>query len=131
MKDYLAHAATRLISLIFLAQIVFAAAPLSAADLRLVLFEQPGCAWCERWNREIGPIYPKTPEAKAAPLMRLQLSEALPENVRLSRPARFTPTFVLISDGDEVGRIEGYPGEDFFWPLLDDLIAQAGVTPTN
>jgi hypothetical protein len=39
----------------------------------------------------------------------------------------FTPTFVLVEDGTEAGRIEGYPGEDFFWPLLAKLIAQAAL----
>jgi hypothetical protein len=29
-------------------------------------------------------------------------------------------------DGVEAGRIEGYPGEDFFWPLLADMIAKSG-----
>jgi hypothetical protein len=34
----------------------------------------------------------------------------------------FTPTFVLINNGQEQARIEGYPGEDFFWPLLTRLL---------
>jgi hypothetical protein len=38
------------------------------------------------------------------------------------KPTRFTPTFVLVADGREVGRITGYPGEDFFWGLLQRLI---------
>ena len=36
-------------------------------------------------------------------------------------PIRYTPTFVLARDGREVGRIEGYPGDSFFWALLDKL----------
>jgi hypothetical protein len=50
------------------------------------------------------------------------LRAPLPEGVTLSAPAVFTPTFVLLADGVEAGRIEGYPGEDFFWPLLSGLI---------
>jgi hypothetical protein len=34
---------------------------------------------------------------------------------------RYTPTFVLAENGKEVGRIEGYPGEDYFWPRLENL----------
>jgi len=37
----------------------------------------------------------------------------------------FTPTFVLMQDGVEIGRIEGYPGEDFFWGLLNQMIETA------
>ncbi len=36
----------------------------------------------------------------------------------------FTPTFVLFDDGREIGRIEGYPGEDFFWGLLQNLVPE-------
>ncbi|MDX5356250.1 MAG: thioredoxin family protein [Rhodobacterales bacterium] len=94
-----------------------------AAELQLLMFEQPGCIYCARWNAEIAPQYPLTDEGKAAPLRRLQLREPLPADLALDRPAAFTPTFVLVADGVEAGRIEGYPGEDFFWPLLARLIA--------
>ena len=45
-----------------------------------------------------------------------------PEGVRLGLRPSFTPTFVLVEDGKEIGRIEGYPGEDFFWPMLGALL---------
>jgi len=28
----------------------------------------------------------------------------------------------LLEDGTEIGRIEGYPGEDFFWGLLTQMM---------
>jgi hypothetical protein len=39
----------------------------------------------------------------------------------------FTPTFVLLVDGVERNRIEGYPGEDFFWGLLGRMLDQEGI----
>lgn len=102
-----------------------AAAPPARAELQLLMFEQPGCGYCALWNAEIGPEYPLTEEGRAAPLRRLQLREPLPEDLVLDRPAVFTPTFVLVSGGTEVGRIEGFVAEDFFWPLLGQLIAVA------
>lgn len=108
----------------------FAAAwPATAAELRLVMFEQPGCVYCDRWNTEIAPQYPLTDEGKAAPVRRLQLREPLPPGLELARPVTFTPTFVLTADDVEAGRLEGYPGEDFFWPLLAGLIAVAEPAP--
>lgn len=92
------------------------------ADLRLVMVEQPGCVYCRAWDDEISAIYPRTDEGRRAPLVRIQLHAPLPEDMRFDRPAAFTPTFVLLQDGDEVGRIEGYPGEDFFWGLLARLL---------
>lgn len=101
--------------------------PALANGLELLMFEQPGCVYCLRWHEEIGPKFALTDEGKAAPLRLLQLRSPLPEGIQLvSRPA-FTPTFVLLRDGRETGRLEGYPGEDFFWPMLADLIAKAGT----
>ena len=88
----------------------------------LLMFEEKWCTWCERWNAEIGPIYPKTVEGKRAPLRRVDIHGQLPGDVALASRPQFTPTFVLVEDGREVGRIEGYPGEDFFWGLLDRLL---------
>lgn len=91
-------------------------------DLELLMFETPGCPWCARWTEEIGGVYAKTAEGAQAPLRRVWLHDGAPDGVSLKRPARYSPTFVLVRAGREVGRIEGYPGEDFFWPMLGQLL---------
>ena len=98
------------------------AAAAATRQVELVMVEQPGCAWCAQWNAEVAPIYPNTPEGRLAPLRRIQLRDALPEGLTFARRAVFTPTFLLVIDGVETGRIEGYPGEDFFWGLLGRLL---------
>ncbi|RME18655.1 MAG: hypothetical protein D6801_00910 [Alphaproteobacteria bacterium] len=103
----------------------------AAGQLSLVMFEEAGCVWCARWDAEIGPAYPHTTEAKAAPLERRDIHAPLPETLHLDSPPHFTPTFVLTDDGVEVGRIEGYPGPDFFWPMLDELIARVDPALVN
>lgn len=90
-----------------------------AADL--VMVEQHGCYWCEKWDEDIAPIYPKTTEGQFAPLRRVDIRDK-PDDIMYARRVNFTPTFVLIEDGKELARIEGYPGEDFFWPLLDQML---------
>ena len=89
--------------------------------------EAEGCIWCEKWTEQIGPIYPKTPEGQAAPLMLVNARAPMPEGISLQRPIVYTPTFILMVDGEEVQRIEGYPGEDFFWGLLGMMLEQAGI----
>ena len=99
-----------------------------AQDLTLYMVEQPGCIYCARWDEEVGDAYHLTAEGKAAPLQRIQLRDPLPEGVTFDRKAVFTPTFVLVRDGQELERLEGYPGEDFFWGLLGVMLKNAGVT---
>lgn len=120
-----------------LAALVLGTAVAGAGELRLLMFEEAGCPWCARWNAEIGPAYPNSWEGRRAPLQRLDIHQPLPASLLLDSRPRFTPTFVLVDDGREVGRIEGYPGPDFFWPLLDALFerlepsADPAPTPTN
>lgn len=101
---------------------ILAFAPFSARAAELVMVEQSGCEWCEVWEEEIGLIYHKTSEGRAVPLRRVNIHDALPEDLKFIRGLVYTPTFVLVHEGREVGRILGYPGEDFFWGLLDQLI---------
>lgn len=93
---------------------------------RLVMFEQASCHWCKEWHQVIGPIYPKTPEAQQAPLWRVDIHAPIPPALKGIKRGYFTPTFVLIDDTTdpvtEIGRIRGYPGEDFFWGLLGRML---------
>lgn len=97
--------------------------PLQALAAELLMVERDGCHWCEKWNREIAHIYPKTEEGRIAPLRRTNI-KALPKDIRFSSTVIYTPTFVLVEEGQEQGRIEGYAGADFFWPQLSGLLAE-------
>ncbi len=103
----------------------------SVAETRLVMVEEHGCMWCARWNDEISEIYPKTPEGMAAPLLRMDIRAPRPEGLTFTRSLHFTPTFVLMVDGVEVSRFEGYPGEDFFWGVLKQMLTRADVELIN
>jgi hypothetical protein len=116
----------RLIAALTLALAALAAAPLRAEAL-LVMVEERGCLWCARWTEEIGPEYPLTAEGRAAPLRRVNLHGPLPEDIAFAGSLRVTPTFVLVRDGVEVSRLEGYPGEDFFWGLLGRMLTDAEI----
>ena len=96
----------------------------AANAAELVMVEEIGCIWCARWNREIADIYPKTPEGKAAPLRRIDMHDEIPADLKFDRRLIFTPTFVLMEHGQELARIEGYPGEDFFWGLLEKMLRE-------
>lgn len=116
---------TRSLSALAALALAWAALALPArAELRLVMFEQAGCPYCNLWENEIGPIYPKTPEGQAAPLRKVNLRGPVPEDLELRGKPQFTPTFILVRDGVELKRIEGYPGEAFFWGLLGNMLQE-------
>jgi len=100
----------------------FAVLSSAANAAELVMFRRDGCPYCAAWDREIGPIYSKTDIARRAPLRIVDLDRGGDPGVRTRSPILYTPTFVLVANGEEVGRIEGYPGDAFFWGLLDRLL---------
>jgi hypothetical protein len=100
-----------------------------AGAAELVMFEDPGCSWCRRWHAEIGPSYPRSAEGRRAPLRRVHIRDQQTAGVMLAGAIRATPTFVLAESGREIGRIVGYPGEDFFYPRLGELLQRLPSPP--
>lgn len=96
---------------------------LPAFAAELVMYTRNGCPFCVRFEREVAPVYAKTPEGKAAPLRRIELPAGGVRGEGLREPVIATPTFVLVEDGQEVGRITGYLNDDMFWGLLGRLVA--------
>ena len=92
------------------------------AEVRLMMVEEIGCPWCERWKVEIGPIYPKTAEGRIAPLFSVMIREPLDEAIKLTSPPVYTPTFILLNGNQEIGRIEGYQSDAFFWWFIETMI---------
>ncbi|MGB3271886.1 MAG: hypothetical protein WBA66_03175 [Xanthobacteraceae bacterium] len=111
----------------------FFAAALPAVAAELVMFERAGCVWCVRWHGEVGAVYERTPEGRMAPLRRVDVGAGRVDEPALATPVRYTPTFVLVDRGREVGRITGYSGDDAFWGLLGKMLAdhRASVLSTR
>ena len=122
-------AVKRILALVLFGALVPVGGVAGAAEL--VMFESQGCTWCEAWDEDVGSIYPKTGEARVAPLRRVDLDEPRPDDLTGIRAVIYTPTFVLMEDGREVGRILGYPGEEHFWGLLGMELKKIGWPPQS
>ena len=96
--------------------------PGSISAAELIMIEQEDCVYCERFNRQIAPAYPKTTEGKLAPLRRVDLADKWPANLSNVTLERFTPTFILVENNQEFSRIRGYPGDEYFWFLLQEML---------
>jgi thioredoxin-related protein len=103
------------------ATFVFWTAQVSAAEL--MMYRRVGCPYCAAWDRQVGPGYNNSELGKIAPARMIDIHDARP-HIELKSPIIYTPTFVLIHDGHEIGRIEGYSTNDFFYGMLARLIGQ-------
>lgn len=97
---------------------------LEEQELRLVMVAIEGCPFCMRFDQQVGVDYPKSPEAKRAPLLRVRFGS---ESLAHFKEIKFTPTFLLVQGNVEVGRIAGYPGRDAFWEELNALLNGQGA----
>lgn len=100
--------------------LLIASHPVAAAEL--LMFEQKACPFCEAFNREIAPDYARSRAGGIAPLRHVDIWESRTGGVEGLDPAVFTPTFVLVEGGREVGRLMGYPGRRYFYEELDALV---------
>lgn len=89
------------------------------------MVEDAGCVYCVRWHEEVGQAYANSAEGRFAPLDRRMIRDPA---IAFLRNVRYTPTFVLLRGQDEIGRITGYPGADFFWQLLAELLAKTSFS---
>lgn len=108
--------------LVLLASLAVGTAASPARSLELLMFERAGCPWCVRWNREVAPAYEASEEGRLAPLRRINMDRGLPEGLALKLPVHYSPTFVLMHEGREIGRLIGYIDASTFWGLLTKMV---------
>lgn len=99
----------------------------AARGLRLLMVESKSCLYCAAWRAEIGPGYGGSAIGRRAPLVPVNIDGPYPDGLALARRPALTPTFILLRDGIELGRVEGYAGADQFYPLLAQMMAHAGI----
>lgn len=100
-----------------------------AGPLQLLVAHDAACGDFARWQREIGPAYATSPEGRAAPLLDVSMDGPWPDGLALSSRPRQTPTFILVDEGREIGRIEGYGDAASFRAGLSRLLRQGGSSP--
>ncbi len=115
---------TALATIAFAALIGLATLANAANAAELVVFGSARCPYCIAFEREIGRDYSKSAEAGQAPLRRVNLDARRPADLSRIKGVEGTPTFVLVHEGREVGRIDGYPGKRLFYPELRRLLAR-------
>lgn len=102
--------------------------PMSATRAaELIFVERTGCPYCAKWDREVSVPYTNSQEGQRAPLRRHALEDGQPAGI--AQPVRFTPTFILMDKGREIGRITGYMDDHSFWGLLAPLMAKIESRP--
>ena len=91
------------------------------------MVDSRACSYCARFHREIGKNYKETEAGLNAPLRKVSRLKKWPDDLSAVTPAYYTPVFILVENGQEIGRFPGYTDEQTFWQRLNPLLAQLEV----
>ena len=110
--------------IILIAVLLLIGSQINAAEknglFRLVYVFSDHCVFCKAWERDVGSLYGDTEYAKKAPLFKIDIGRFKEYFTDVKPNVSVTPTFILMSGNDEVGRIVGYQNRDmFFWALSE------------
>jgi thioredoxin-related protein len=88
----------------------------NSSGLEIVVMEAPGCIYCDVFRRDILPSYQASEHGRLVPVRFVDINDDAAANaLALDTPINIVPTFLVIKNNKEVGRIPGYTGpEDFF-----------------
>ena len=97
-----------------------------AHGAELLYFFSPSCGYCKAFDEEVAGIYPKTEAGRKAPLKRVEVD---PDSFKpLESDVAFdpgtVPVFVLVEDGREIARLNGYGGDELFWMSMQRMLDQ-------
>ena len=95
---------------------------------KLLYFYSDTCAYCKAWENEIANIYLKTEFEDQFKLSFIDFSSNADfEKYGISKIVKVTPTFIFVKNKTEVGRIEGYNGQELFWWQVDEIIKSGSL----
>jgi thioredoxin-related protein len=95
---------------------------LSPSARELVVFETADCVYCMLLRRDVLQDYLRSTRAAEVPVRFVDVEGIDLDQLPLSSPLTTVPTVVLLSDGQEVGRITGYTGPELFFQLVSRLM---------
>lgn len=93
-------------------------------NFELVVLEADGCTYCSLFRRDVLPSYQTSERAKDVPIRFIDVND-VPATMQLDTPVDIVPTFVVLKQNKEVGRIPGYVGPENFFHSINYLLGSA------
>lgn len=93
-----------------------------AQNVELLVFEHEDCRYCRIFRSDVLPRYRDNGQEARAPIRFIRVEHTDTRRMNLHGGIHMVPTFVLMQDGQEVGRITGYWAPDNFFKMLANLL---------
>ena len=98
---------------------------LPADSLELVVIEADGCIFCEIFRSDVLPAYEASEHGKQMPVKFVDINDMDTTHLEFKGAVDIVPTFIVVKDRREVGRISGYVGSENFFHSINYLLASA------
>lgn len=94
-------------------------------NLQLVVMETPDCIYCSIFRRDVLPSYQISERGKDMPVRFVDVNDVPKTGIELQSPIDILPTFVIVKDNREIGRIPGYMGPEDFFHSINYLLSSS------
>ena len=88
----------------------------------VLVFEAAGCRYCVAFRDNLGARYLSSTTNTAAPLRYIDATRLDPNAFQLRTEITIVPTIVLMQDGREVDRVEGYPVSEALFGMVKSRV---------
>ena len=94
-------------------------------NLQLLVMEADGCIYCGIFRRDVLPSYEASERGKDMPVRFVDINDIPKTGIELQSQIDILPTFVIIKDNRESGRIPGYMGPEDFFHSINYLLSSS------
>lgn len=94
-------------------------------NLQLLVMEADGCIYCGIFRRDVLPSYEASERGKEMPVRFVDINDIPKTGIELQSQIDILPTFVIIKDNREIGRIPGYMGPEDFFHSINYLLSSS------
>ncbi len=94
-------------------------------SLELVVIEADGCIFCQIFRSDVLPSYEASEQGKQMPAHFVDINDMEATHIEFKAAVDIVPTFIVVKDHHEVGRIPGYVGPENFFHSINYLLASA------
>ncbi len=96
-------------------------APNAGRQLEMVVLEVKDCIYCNVFRRQLLPVYQASRQARRMPVRFVDINDPALGDIGLTQPVGVVPTFVVLENNEEIGRIPGLVGRNEFFQALDHI----------
>ena len=89
----------------------------------VVVFEIGGCKYCTAFRDNLGARYLASTTNAVAPMRYVDVGRLEPGAFQLQSEITTVPTIVLLQDGREIDRVEGYPLSEMLFGMVKSRLA--------